>query len=351
MSTVADKVAHTTSNASRVMNARYLRRDRDRNVIETPKQLYERVARAIAEGELLTGNARQARRYEEDFLGLLSSRKFLPNSPTLMNAGTPLGQLSACFVLPVHDSMEDIFDAIRRMALIQQSGGGTGFSFSELRPRGDIVSSTGGEASGPVSFMRIFDTATEYIKQGGKRRGANMGVLRVDHPDILDFISAKADGDTSLRNFNLSFAVTDAFMRAVRQDERIALVNPRTGATTSSIEAQEIFDAIVDAIWSCGDPGLLFLDAIQAANPTPSLGRIEATNPCGEVPLLPFEACNLGSIDLAKMAVERNGVMQLDEAELRRVIRLAVRFLDDVIEVNRYASRETEAITRANRKI
>ncbi|HUJ15865.1 MAG TPA: adenosylcobalamin-dependent ribonucleoside-diphosphate reductase [Thermoanaerobaculia bacterium] len=350
MTMLADLPA-TTSNASRVLEARYLRRDADRKIIETPQQLYERVARAVSQGELLSGNARQARRYEDDFLGLILSGKFLPNSPTLMNAGTPLGQLSACFVLPVHDSMEDIFEAIRRMALIQQSGGGTGFSFSELRPQGDIVRSTSGEASGPLSFMRIFDSATENIRQGGKRRGANMGVLRVDHPDILDFVRAKVGGDSALRNFNLSVAVTDDFMRAARTGERIALINPRNGATMRSIDAAEILDAMVDATWSCGDPGVLFLDAINAANPTPSLGRIEATNPCGEVPLLPYEACNLGSIDLAKMTIQRNGTLQLDALELRRVVRLAVRFLDDVIDVNRYTSRETEAITRANRKI
>ncbi len=350
MATVVDDRPGTAANASRVLEARYLRRDRDRKIVETASQLYERVARAVAQGELLAGTARDVRRREEEFLALLSSGKFLPNSPTLMNAGTPLGQLSACFVLPVHDSMEEIFDAVRLMARIQQSGGGTGFSFSELRPRGDIVASTGGEASGPVSFMRIFDAATEHIKQGGKRRGANMAVLRVDHPDVLDFVRAKLDG-TSLRNFNLSVSVTDDFMRAARANVRVPLINPRSGTEVASIKARELFDAIVDATWACGDPGLLFYDAINRANPTPSLGAIEATNPCGEIPLLPFEACNLGSIDLAKMVVEQNGMARIDWPELRRVIHLAVRFLDDVIEVNRYSSPEIEAITRANRKI
>lgn len=350
MATVLDDRSRAAANAARVLEARYLRRDADRNVIETESQLYERVARAVSEGELLAGTARDAHGCEEEFLDLLSTGRFLPNSPTLMNAGTPLGQLSACFVLPVHDSMEEIFDAIRRMALVQQSGGGTGFSFSELRPRGDLVASTSGEASGPVSFMRIFDAATEHIKQGGKRRGANMGVLRVDHPDVLDFVRAKRDG-TSLRNFNLSVSIPDHFMRAARANTRLPLVNPRTGTTTASINAREILDAIIDANWACGDPGILFHDAINRANPTPGLGAIEATNPCGEVPLLPHEACNLGSIDLAKMAVEHNGTAQIDWPELRRAIHLAVRFLDDVIEVNRYTSSEIESITRANRKI
>lgn len=350
MDVIAEVTSTAAANVTRVLEARYLRRDANRRVIETPQELFERVARAIAQGELVFGKASDARRREAEFLDLLASRKFLPNSPTLMNAGTPLGQLSACFVVPVHDSMEEIFDALRRMALVQRSGGGTGFSFSELRPRGDLVASTGGEASGPVSFMRVFDAATEHIKQGGRRRGANMGVLRVDHPDILELIRAKTDR-SSLRNFNLSVAVTDDFLRAVRDRSQFALVNPRTRATTASVAAREIFDAIVDATWSCGDPGLLFRDAIERANPTPRLGPLDATNPCGEVPLLPHEACNLGSIDLAKMVTRTNGAPGVDWAELRRVVRLAVRFLDDVIEVNRYASAETESISRANRKV
>jgi ribonucleoside-diphosphate reductase alpha chain len=350
MTALAHHGAVAATNAERVLEARYFRRDSERRVIETLPELWMRVGRAIAHGELLLGAAAAAQRYEREFTELLASRKFLPNSPTLMNAGTPLGQLSACFVLPVHDSMPDIFQAMRMMAIVQQSGGGTGFSFSELRPRGDIVASTAGEASGPVSFIRVFDCATEQIKQGGRRRGANMGVLRVDHPDVLEFIRAKTDG-TSLRNFNLSISVTDEFMRAARRRDLFPLRNPRTGTVMSETPAHAIFEAIVDAVWTCGEPGVLFHDAVNRGNPTPKLGTIDATNPCGEVPLLPFEACNLGSIDLARMLVEDEGSARIDWPELRRVVRLAIRFLDDVIEVNRHAAPEIESISRANRKI
>ena len=309
-----------------------------------------RVARAIAQAEMRFGTVRESRSYEESFARLLDSRLFLPNSPTLMNAGTSSGQLSACFVLPVHDSLEEIFDALRSMALIQRTGGGTGFSFSELRPGGDPIVSTGGEASGPLSFLRVFNCATEEVKQGGRRRGANIGILRVDHPDILDFIRVKTDG-TSLRNFNLSVSISDDFMTAVRNRADFALVNPRTHATTAKVRAAEIFDAIVDAIWTCGDPGLSFRDAINRANPLPELGEIEATNPCGEVPLLPFESCTLGSIDLARFVDQNSGPPQINWPELRRTIHLAVRFLDDAIEVNRFPISAVETITRANRKI
>jgi len=266
-------------NARRVLEARYLRRDAERRLIETPEELFARVARAIAEAELLLGTAERARRWEETFHELLTSRDFLPNSPTLMNAGTPLGQLSACFVLPVGDTMEEIFEAVKQMALVQRTGGGTGFSFSRLRPKGDVVASTGGEASGPVSFMKIFDSATEHIKQGGKRRGANMGVLRVDHPDILEFIAAKRD-ERALQNFNISVAVTDAFMEAARRGDEYELINPRTGQAVGRLNARGVFEEITRAAWETGDPGLLFLDAINRANPTPQLGMIEATNPC-----------------------------------------------------------------------
>ncbi len=268
-----------SENALRVLEARYLRRDAQRRIVETPEQLFERVARAIAHAELLLGNARQAAYWQDEFYKLLVSLEFIPNSPTLMNAGVPLGQLSACFVLPVEDTMEGIFEAIKQMALVQRTGGGTGFSFSKLRPKGDVVASTGGEASGPVSFMKIFDCVTEYIKQGGKRRGANMGVLRVDHPDILELITAKLDG-TSLQNFNISIGVTDAFLKAVQQDQRYDLIHPGTGKPVSQLRAKQVFDTIVEAAWRVGDPGLLFLDTINRANPTPHLGSIEATNPC-----------------------------------------------------------------------
>ncbi|GBC82063.1 Vitamin B12-dependent ribonucleoside-diphosphate reductase [bacterium HR10] len=337
-------------NARRVLEARYLRRDAERRLVETPEELFARVARAIAEAELLLGTAEKARRWEEVFHELLTSRDFLPNSPTLMNAGTPLGQLSACFVLPVGDTMEEIFEAVKQMALVQRTGGGTGFSFSRLRPKGDVVASTGGEASGPVSFMKIFDSATEHIKQGGKRRGANMGVLRVDHPDILDFVTAKRD-ERALQNFNISVAVTDAFMEAVRRDDAYELINPRTGRAVRRLKARHVFEEIVRAAWQTGDPGLLFLDAINRANPTPHLGAIEATNPCGEIPLLPYESCNLGSINVTHMLREHDGHVDVDWEKLRETVRKAVRFLDDVIEVNRYPIPEIERMTRGNRKI
>jgi len=341
---------HLTENALRVLTARYLRRDEQRQVVETPEELFERVARAVAEAELLLGNAQKAREWEATFHEMLTSLDFLPNSPTLMNAGTPLGQLSACFVLPVEDTMEDIFEAVKRMALVQRTGGGTGFSFSRLRPKGDVVASTGGEASGPVSFMKVFDCATEHIKQGGRRRGANMGVLRVDHPDILDFVLAKVEPGT-LENFNISVGVTDAFMEAVRRDGEYDLVHPRTGRVVRPQKAREVWEAIVQTAWLTGDPGLLFLDTINRANPTPHLGAIEATNPCGEIPLLPYESCNLGSINLAHLVVDTPHGPRLDLDRLRDLTKKAVRFLDDVIEVNRFPFPEIEAMTKGNRKI
>lgn len=342
------RAAELSPNARRVLEARYLRRDQSRRVIETPEELFHRVARAVAQAELLVGSAREADRWQEAFHRLLASLDFLPNSPTLMNAGTPLGQLSACFVIPVEDTMEGIFGGLLSMALVQRTGGGTGFSFSRLRPRGDVVGSTGGEASGPVSFMRVFDCATENIKQGGRRRGANMGVLRVDHPDILEFVEVKLDG-RSLQNFNLSVAVTDGFMEAARSGERYGLVHPASGRVVDRLDARAVFDRIVEAAWRTGDPGLLFLDAINRANPTPALGAIEATNPCGEVPLLAWESCILGSVNLARMV--RGDGADLDWARLRDVVHAAVRFLDDVIEVNREPLPEIAAATRGNRKI
>jgi ribonucleoside-diphosphate reductase alpha chain len=337
-------------NACRVLEARYLRRDNERRVIETPEELFQRVARAVAQGELIVGTARDADRWQEIFHGLLASLDFLPNSPVLMNAGTSVGQLSACFVLPVEDTMEGIFGALASMALVQRTGGGTGFSFSGLRPRGDAVVSTGGEASGPVSFMRVFDCATEHVKQGGRRRGANMGVLRVDHPDILEFVEAKLDG-RSLRNFNLSVAVTDRFMRAVAAEERYDLVHPISRRVVHRLGARDVFDRLVDAAWQTGDPGLLFLDAIHRANPTPALGAIEATNPCGEVPLLPWESCVLGSINLATMVHPLDARADLDWDRLGRAVHAGVRFLDDVIEVSREPLPAIATATRANRKI
>jgi ribonucleoside-diphosphate reductase alpha chain len=354
-------------NALQVLDARYLRRDEERRVIETPQQLFARVAAAIASAESLLGNPRAVSYWEEQFYRLLVSLEFLPNSPMLMNAGTPMGQLSACFVLPVPDTMEGIFDAVKNMALIQRTGGGTGFAFSRLRPKGDVLASTGGEASGPVSFMKIFDCVTENIKQGGRRRGANMGVLRVDHPDILEFINGKLDG-RSLQNFNISVGMTDAFLQALREDDRFALKHPGTGRSVDTLPARQVFDVIVDAAWRTGDPGLVFLDTINRANPTPHLGEIEATNPCGEIPLLPYEACTLGSINLARMLREPNGrasrtnrsergegvaeaCPEMDWEKLRTTVRVAIRFLDNAVELNRYPTQEIAEMCQGNRKL
>ncbi len=339
-----------SKNALKVLGVRYLQRDAQRRIIETPDQLFQSVAHAVAYAELLLGNAQQADYWRNKYYNMLTSLDFLPNSPTLMNAGKPLGQLSACFVLPVEDSMEGIFEAIKQMALVQRTGGGTGFSFSKLRPKGDVVATTSGEASGPVAFMKIFDCATENIKQGGKRRGANMGVLRVDHPDILDFVTAKLDKVT-LQNFNISVGVTDTFMEAVRQDRDYELIHPRTGQSTGTLRARKVFNTIVESAWRTGDPGLLFLNTINRANPTPHLGSIEATNPCGEIPLLPYESCNLGSINLAHMVRQSDGRSSVDWEKLRATTRNATRFLDDVIEVSRYPIHEIEQMTRGNRKI
>ncbi len=335
-----------SANALRVLEARYLLRDAERRLIETPGELFERVARAVARAE-----EKDCSYWTGRYHALLAGGEFLPNSPTLMNAGTALGQLSACFVLPIEDSMESIFEALKQMALVQRTGGGTGFSFSRLRPRGDLVASTSGEASGPVSFMKIFDCATEHIKQGGKRRGANMGVLEVEHPDILEFIGAKLEA-SALANFNLSVSVTDAFMQAAATSARYELIHPRTGKPAGRLRADEVFGAIARAAWQTGDPGLLFRDAINRANPTPQLGAIEATNPCGEVPLLPYESCNLGSINVARLVqYGLRGQAAFDWPRLETIAGEAVRFLDDVIEVNRYPLEAIERMTRSTRKI
>lgn len=341
--------SHLTKNAMRVLEARYLLHGRHGRA-ETPDELFERVAREVARGERAFAGHSNEQNWHKTFLDVLTALDFLPNSPTLMNAGTSLGQLSACFVIPVEDTMEGIFEAVKQMALVQRSGGGTGFSFSDLRPAGDLVTSTEGRASGPVSFMHIFDTATENIRQGGKRRGANMGVLRVDHPDVMSFIEAKLDG-VSLRNFNISVAVTDGFMVAVRDGREYPLVNPRTGQSTGTMPARTVFEAIANAAWQTGDPGLLFLDAINRMNPTPNLGSIETTNPCGEVPLLPWESCNLGSINLAHMTHRTGSGCEIDWPKLERTVAIAVRFLDNVVEVNRYPGPDFDRMARANRKI
>jgi ribonucleoside-diphosphate reductase alpha chain len=333
-------------NTMEVLQKRYLLKDDRQNIIETPGELFRRVASHIAQAESNFKSPLSPVQVEETFYWMMRNLEFLPNSPTLMNAGGPLGQLSACFVIPVEDSIDGIFDALKSMAKIHQSGGGTGFSFSRLRPKNDLVSTTKGEASGPVSFMSIFDKATEVIVQGGKRRGANMGILRCDHPDIVDFIEAKV-GNSRFSNFNLSVGITDRFMKAVAHQGEFELINPRTQKRTKRVRARTLFDLIVNAAWLTGDPGLIFLDEINRKNPTPGVGRIEATNPCGELPLLPYESCNLGSINLAKM-IQANGV---DWAKLRQTVHTGIRFLDDVIEVNRYPLPQIRDLTLANRKV
>jgi ribonucleoside-diphosphate reductase alpha chain len=334
----------------RALEARYLKRDVRGRVIESPEQVFSRVARSIASAEVPFQGAGAASRREEAFFEALSRLDFLPNSPTLMNAGQPGGQLSACFVLPVEDSVAEIFDSLKLMALIQQSGGGTGFSFSQLRPRGDSIASTGGTASGPVSFMGVFDCATEKIQQGGRRRGANMGVLRVDHPDIGAFLDAKLDG-CSFSNFNQSIAVTDEFMAAVADVRPFAQRSPRSGVPAGTVQAPELFDRIARAAWISGDPGLIFADAVNRANPLPALGPIEATNPCGEVLLLAYEACNLGSINLSHILREPAERPCLDREHLAATTRLAVRFVDDVIQVSSWPDPRVAAAVNANRKI
>ena len=341
-----------TDSAVRVLEERYLLRDGSR-ILESPDEMCWRVSRAIAEAEEVWGRTpEEIADLAERLYDLMVERRFIPNSPTLMNAGKDNSlQYSACYVLPVGDSMEEIFEAIKRAALIHQSGGGTGFALSRLRPTGSVVRSTQGVASGPVSFLRVFDAATEAVKQGGTRRGANMGILRVDHPDILEFIDCKLDG--GITNFNISVAATEVFMEALAADRVYDLMDPNTGEVVGELEARSVFDRITEAAWRSGDPGLVFLDRINAspANPTPELGAIEATNPCGEQPLLPNEACNLGSINLAKFLSQANGRPGIDWAALGRDIRLSVRFLDDVIEVNPYPLPEIDAAVKGNRRI
>jgi len=337
-----------TENALKVLRARYLIKDQRGNVVETPEEMMRRVARHIAQAEKLYGE--DAGHWEEEYYNLLASLKFLPNSPALMNAGKEFGQLAACFVLPVDDSMESIFGTLKNAALILQSGGGTGFSFSHLRPRSDIVRSTMGVASGPVSFMKIYNMATDVIKQGGARRGANMGILSVHHPDILDFIKIKRTSG-ELTNFNISVAVTDAFIHALKNDGEYDLVNPRTGEKAKTARAKDVFDEIVGSAWETGDPGLVFIDVINRSNPTPHIGRIESTNPCGEQPLLANEACVLGSLNLSKYVIKQNGNPAVDYPSLEKDIYTAVRFLDDSIDVNHYPRPEIEAMHKGNRKI
>ncbi len=334
-----------TVNAVKVLAERYLLKDDNGKIIETPSQMLRRVAKAVAQGDKGYFDYKKS---EEEFYQIMRELKFLPNSPTLMNAGTPLGQLAACFVIPVEDSLISIFDSLKYMALIHQSGGGTGFNFSHIRPKGDIVRSTKGVASGPISFMEIYDKATDVIKQGGKRRGANMGVLNYNHPDILDFITVKLNGE-KLQNFNISVGVTDEFMKAVEKGKSYWLINPRNGEKVKEVNAKEVFDLIVSSAWQSGDPGLIFLDEVNRKHPLP--WKIEATNPCGEMPLLPFESCNLGSINLSKFVRGPIGKGKIDWEELERVVRIAVRFLDNVITINKFPLPQIEKVVKANRKI
>lgn len=339
-------VPRLTANSAAVLTKRYLIKDDNRRVIESPAELFLRVARHIAAAENNYRSEESAEEIEQGFYSMMCRLEFLPNSPTMMNAGTYFGQLSACFVLPVEDSIDGIFRSLSNMARIHQTGGGTGFNFSHLRPRGDMLSTTKGEASGPISFMQIFDKATAVIVQGGRRRGANMGILRCDHPDISEFIGSKLQKGM-LSNFNISVGVTDKFMEAVLSKGYLALTNPRTHKVTGRIKATELFHRIVDAAWRTGDPGLIFLDEINRKNPTPNIGKLEATNPCGELPLLPYESCNLGSINLAKFV--KNGKVEWER--LRQIVHLGVRFLDNVIDANKFPTPEIKKITSANRKI
>jgi ribonucleoside-diphosphate reductase alpha chain len=345
-----DPIIFVTENSKTVLERRYLKKDKAGKISETPELMFRRVASHIAQAENNYDDKVDVKKMEDNFFSLMSEFRFLPNSPTLMNAGRSLGQLAACFVLPVDDSIDGIFAAVKNAATIHKSGGGTGFSFSRIRPRNSQVGSTGGIASGPVSFMQIFNTATEQVKQGGTRRGANMAVLRVDHPDIMSFIKCKSN-KKKLNNFNISVGVTDKFMKAVSKGADYDLLDPRKQKVVGTLNAPAVYDELVKQAWTTGDPGIIFLDEINRYNTTPGIGEIESTNPCGEQPLLPMEACNLGSINLTKFVTIKNGKPNIDYNKFKETIHLSVRFLDNTIDMSKYPIKEIETMVHGNRKI